>query len=319
MYEVLYDTKITKVLHSGRQDLEILYILNGRLPEPIFDTQIAAPLLGLIEQISYADYISEILGINLEKSHTRTNWSQRPLTEQQLQYALNDVIYLGQAYELTCNKLRKLDRIDWLKDDFAALLDPILYQAPAENAWLRIRAANKLNSASLSVLQHLAKWREETARNLNLPRNWLLKDDSLVNIARFRPSSTDELNSLRGLHDRTLKKHGKSICKLVEEAKNQQPIALQPRSKSSRKTLQQEALVKLLTGIVHLRASEQSINPEILAGKKEIEKLVIDPYSTKIMKGWRKSLIGDELSSILSGEKSISVVNGVIQVEIIQS
>jgi len=315
LFEILYNPGITKVFHSGRQDMEIFYNLRGCLPGPVFDTQIAAPLMGFNEQIGYAALVSEVLGVDLGKAHTRTDWSQRPLSQAQINYASDDVIYLGQVYLKMREQLSSLERLDWLIGDFAALLDSNLYQNPPEKAWKRIRAAQRLNGESLSILQALAHWREETAHSSNRPRNWIIKDEVLVCIARLKPSQTEDLKTLRGLHERTLKRHGEQICHRVAQARKKPPEFPDIHLKSSRKTPQQEALVQLLTGVVHQRALETSLGSATLAPKKDLEKLVEGDPDNKLMSGWRKSMIGDELLSLLQGEKRISVRNGAVKIE----
>ena len=139
--DLIYRKNIVKVMHAARQDLEIFYHLRGSLPQPVFDSQLAAPLLGHPEQMGYASLVEAFLGIHLSKAHTRTDWSQRPLSDAQLQYAADDVRYLAQLYPLLYAKLEQLDRLDWLADDFTALTDPVQYERPPEQAWLRVKGA----------------------------------------------------------------------------------------------------------------------------------------------------------------------------------
>lgn len=315
MLELLYDPDVTKVFHSGRQDLEIFYNLTGRIPEPLFDTQIAAPLLGLSEQVGYADFIREILGVSLKKSHTRTDWSRRPLSSEQLQYALDDVVYLARAYPQICSRLEQLERLEWLEDDFVSILNPELYELPPENAWLRIKAGRKLNGESLSILQHLAKWREQTARERNMPRSWLLKDEALISIARLKPVDPEQLRILRGIHEKTLRKEGRAICEQIRMAIQSRPAKSNLPRDNIPRSEQQDALVNFLSGIVHQRALEHSVNPAYLAAKKDLELLVADQSDVRLLKGWRKSLIGDELCAILRGEKVLSIIDGTLQVD----
>ena len=155
LFEVLYNPAIVKVFHSCRQDLEIFYQSTGKLPAPIFDTQIAAPLLGFQDNPGYAMLVSSLLSINLNKAHTRADWSKRPLTEAQIEYAADDVIYLCQIYQIMVQKLTELGRIDWLKRDFAELTNPSLYTVAPEKAWFKIKGKNKLTGKQLSIIQTL--------------------------------------------------------------------------------------------------------------------------------------------------------------------
>ena len=155
LLDAIYNPQIVKVLHACRQDLEIFYQITGKIPGPIFDTQIAAPLLGFQENPGYAMLVSSFLNINLNKAHTRTDWSERPLSADQIQYAADDVIYLCKIYTLMCGQLEKLGRRDWLDSDFALLNNPELYQLSPENAWLKVRGKNKLTGKQLSIMQAL--------------------------------------------------------------------------------------------------------------------------------------------------------------------
>jgi ribonuclease D len=313
--DILFDPAVTKVLHSGRQDLEIFHQLWNRLPVPLFDTQIAAPLIGLAEQISYAGLIQEILGVSLAKTHTRTDWSLRPLSEAQLRYAADDVVYLGAAYQALRGKLEALGRLGWLESDFAALLNPDLYETPPEQAWQRIGGTQQLRSRQLAVLQTLAAWREETARRQDLPRSWVVKDEVLLDLARVAPKSPEDLRRIRGLEERTQKRYGNDLCRLIREAQDRTAEPLDLKARPPRRSPDQEALLDLLNAVVRLRASQHALNPAVLAGRKDLEQLLDQPEDSKLLQGWRKAMAGEELAAILAGECQIAVVNGRLHVK----
>ena len=315
VFGLLYSPNIVKVFHSGRQDLEIFFNLRRSLPSPIFDTQLAAPLVGFTEQISYAALVSDLLGVDLPKAHTRTDWSKRPLSDAQIKYAGHDALYLARIYLLLHDQLSALRRLDWLSDDFAALIDPEIYKNSPKNAWQRIRGAQNLNPKSLGILQSLAEWRERTASENDIPRNWIVKDDVLLNISRLKPSNPDDLGSLRGLHERTFKRYGKPICEVVVQARDNPAVISANKTKPVRKSPQQEILINLLTGIVHQIALEHSLNPATLAPRKDLDLLISGNPDSKLIHGWRKAIVGDTLLAILRGEKIISVKNGVVDLE----
>lgn len=310
LFDLLYDPAITKIFHAGRQDLEIFHNLKGSLPKPIFDTQIAAPLLGYSEQMGYANLVYEMLGIRLGKTHTRTDWSQRPLSREQLRYASDDVVYLAQIYPKMKKKLTALNRMDWLIDDFCELTQPKLYINPPEQAWHRIRGAKKLSSKALMALKHLAKWREDIACREDLPRSWIIKDELLINLARMQPKNQHQLKSLRGIHEKTIRKYGDIILKTIETSENQSIEPVISNDQTPKKTAQQDALINFLMGIVHQRAIEHSLNPGVLAPKKDLERLVFGMGNSRILEGWRKKIVGLELSAILNGEQTIHIENG---------
>jgi ribonuclease D len=315
LFEILYNPRITKVLHSGRQDLEIFFNIRGYPPSPVFDTQLAAPLLGYVDQISYGALVSEVLGVDLGKAHTRTDWSKRPLSPAQLNYAGDDVFYLAQVFLKMRAHLSSLGRIDWLADDFAALLDPENYNNPPEEAWRRIRGSQTLNLQSVSILQSLADWRERVALRSNLPRNWIIKDDILLSIARMNPSHEVELKTLRGLHERTLKRYGKQILERVEKARTSPPPVAELHTKAVRKSSQHEVLINVLIGVVHHIALENSLNASTLAPKKDLDLLVAGNFDNKLLRGWRKAIAGDKLLSILEGETMLSIRDGGLHLE----
>jgi ribonuclease D len=314
LFEIIFDPRIIKIFHSGRQDLEIFYHLCGKLPGPVFDTQIAAPLLGLGEQISYAGLVAELLGVNLTKSHSRTDWTRRPLSPEQLRYAADDVIYLEQAYFAMLPRLEKLGRMPWLEEDFAELLDISNYQNPPELAWQRIGGVNQLKSKPLSIVQTLAAWREQTARAQDLPRGWVLKDDALIDLARQQPANMDQLKLVRGLDERMLKRQGAVICRLIQEAAVRPPQTLDPKTRAGKKTVEQEAVLDLLMSVVRLRAAQNTLNATILASRKDLEQLLDGDPQARLLHGWRKTMVGEELAAVLRGEMALTIVNGSLDI-----
>lgn len=308
--DLIYDPDRIKVMHAGGQDLEILYHLREELPTRIFDTQLAAPLLGHPEQAGYARLVEAILGKRLEKTHTRADWSHRPLSEAQLNYAGEDVIYLCQMYVTLRDELTRRDRLSWLDEDFAALSDATPFREAAPRAWRRVKGTYKLRGGALAVAQALAFWREQTAQREDRPRGWLLKDDELVDIARQRPGTREELGRIRGLKAGVLKSHGEDLLALIETAKTDTPEALPEYKKSLKLTPEQEAVTSLLSALVQKRAAEQALSPAQLAPPKELQGLVLGVEDGLLLKGWRRKLIGDELLSILRSEAQLGVVDG---------
>jgi ribonuclease D len=313
--EILFDPSVTKVLHAGRQDMELFYQRWNRLPAPLFDTQVAAPLVGLPEQISYAGLVAELLGVSLGKGHTRTDWSLRPLSADQLRYAADDVIYLGAAYQALRGKLEALGRLDWLADDFAALLSPALYENPPEQSWRRVGGAQQLKPRQLAALQALATWRETTARDHNIPRNWVVRDDALLDLARLLPAAPEELARMRGIEERTLKRYGNALCKTIRDSRDRPPPLLDSKARPARRPPEQEALLDLLSAVVRLRAAQHTLNPAVLAGRKDLEQLLDEPAESKLLKGWRKAMAGEELAAILRGECLVGVDQGQLRVQ----
>ena len=307
LLDAIYNPQIVKVLHACRQDLEIFYQITGKIPGPIFDTQIAAPLLGFQENPGYAMLVSSFLNINLNKAHTRTDWSERPLSADQIQYAADDVIYLCKIYTLMCGQLEKLGRRDWLDSDFALLNNPELYQLSPENAWLKVRGKNKLTGKQLSIMQALTEWRERTAQEENKPRSWLLSDDLLMELAKLQPVTVAELAKIRNINERSVNRYGKVLCELVETARQQPPKPLNEKDRPAKKTQQHEAVLDVLSSVVRIRAEENSLNPIILATRKDLEELLFDEEDCLLLQGWRYKMAGRELQGLLRGEYTLSL------------
>lgn len=309
LFDLLYDTSITKVFHAARQDLEIFFNITGKVPVPLFDTQIAAPLLGHSDQIGYANLVNNILAVKLDKKHTRTDWKRRPLTDSQLRYAVDDVIYLGQLYVQLLAKLNSLNRLEWLVDDFAALADAELYKPDPEKVWMKIRNANRLKGNELSVLQALAAWRERTARQQNRPKKWLISDDTLIGMARLLPDNPADLSAIKGLHERVYKRQASELLEIIAEARHKTPQPLAVPKAGKALNVREQAKVDVLMAIVRLRAQQHDLTPGILASRKELERFVQEQTGSTLLTGWREHLIGHELCEFLSGKISLQVEN----------
>ena len=306
LQQILNNSNIVKVMHAGRQDLEIFYYLNQQIPQPIFDTQLAAPVLGLAEQIAYGKLISAILDIHLEKGHARTDWSQRPLSPAQLDYAANDVIYLAQAYLKMREQLIKANRMSWLDEEFAALTQVALYENPPEHAWQRIKSLQKLKGQQLTVLQQLASWREKLAKQKNIPRNWICRDDTLFDIALLCPRNSAALKQIRSVNDNFFSRNEHKILELVEQGLALPPLPKPGKFsfKASNDTL---ALVDALQAISILIAEKEKLNPSLLAPRKALEQFVQSDDQSLVLQGWRKRLLADKFTKFINGEVVLKV------------
>ena len=301
LLEILYAPQIVKVFHACRQDQESFYHLRGKPLAPIFDTQIAAPLLGYADQIGYAALAQKTLGITLDKSMTRTDWRQRPLSRQQLDYAANDVIYLGKMYQLFSTTLQRQCRLDWLNEDFARLCAAESYANPPATAWQRIKSAQGLNDRQLAVLQALAGWRESAARKENRPRNWLLNDALLLTIARGLPQQPADLLALSHEHQRRLKHYGVQILSTIKQGLTTPSPALPSHLYPFRRLdPAEELLLKQLQERLHQHCADQAIDDKAVAGRRELTRLIRGEKDLKILQGWRKKLIGEELQAIIA-------------------
>ena len=316
LLDVIYEPSTLKVLHAAGQDLEIFYWLRGEVPQNLFDTQVAAPLMGFAEQIGYGNLVSEVLNIELSKSHSRADWSRRPLPPKQLQYAADDVIYLSQMYPVMRNKLQQLGRLDWLDQEWLDMTRPEIYEKPADEMWKRLRHIEKLKGPRLSIAQQLCSWRELTARKENLPRNWLMKDETITDLAKQMPDDLAELKHVRGLSTGTIKHHGQTLVDTINRAREIAPEKLQIPKRKSKLTPAQDAALDALTAVTRLYANDLEINASILAPRKSLEDLLRGDRDTNVVtQGWRGSLIGDALCDMLDGKSKLSFSGGELSLQ----
>lgn len=298
LWDFLNDRSRTKVLHAARQDLEVLTVaMRGTLAGPIFDTQIAAALLGHPAQIGYGALVAARLDHQLEKGHTRTDWSRRPLSPEQLQYAEDDVRYLVPLYQNLRDALESAGRTSWLYEETRELESPALHRTEPEAAWKRLKGLDRLRPEQRATAKLLAQWREETAIKHDKPRGWILADDALREIAERMPATTADLESVRTLPAGVLRRRGEELLALVtrgrELAQSEPASFIPPRPEP-----QQLALVTKLMNLARTTAEQLKISPEILATRRDVEQLVFSRRTDRLGSGWRKDVIGDRLIAL---------------------
>lgn len=296
LWNFLNDPRRIKVLHAARQDLEVMSVAmrDTVLGGPIFDTQIAAALLGHPAQIGYAALVAARLGHTLDKGHTRTDWSQRPLSREQLQYAEDDVRYLVPLYLNLRDALEQAGRTQWLFEDTKEFEDPALHRTEPEAAWKRLKGLERLRPEQRATAKLLAQWREETAIKHDKPRGWILADDALREIADRMPGELAQLETIRNLPPGVVKRRGPELLALIErgrDAGNGEPAFTPP----PRPEAQQLALVTKLMNFTRTQAEALQISPELLATRRDVEQLVFSQRTDRLASGWRKDVIGDRL------------------------
>ena len=304
--DIIYNPNVTVVFHAARQDLELFYLLRCELPTDVFDTQLAATVLGYGDQIGYGNLVKLCLSVNLEKAHSRTDWSKRPLDPDQIDYAADDVRYLRDVYKLLVKSLSEKNRTHWLTDDFAYLTDKNNYEPDPSSIWRKLKGAGRLKGVQLAILQKLAEWREHRAIKSNRPRRWILKDDVLLDLARLAPETTKKMGLIRGLESSTIERFGKTFIELIASGKNipkdQWPILKKPQIL----TTQQDAIVDALMALLRKFCDEQSIAPIAVASRKDIERMVTGDESIELLQGWRSEIVGHHLQAFLNGEIAIT-------------
>jgi ribonuclease D len=283
------------VLHSGRQDMEVIYQASGRMPERLFDTQIAAALLGYAPQLGYAGLVEELFDVELAKSHTRADWARRPLSDEVGRYAAEDVEYLLPAFDVLNERLDKLGRRSWVQQDSVDLLDRTLYEVSPGLAIERVKGARNLQGASRAAAAALAEWREKEALRRNRPRQWILRDAVLLEIAQARPESSHALRAIPGLPDSTAARAGDELLSLIGAATND-PTDYKPPQRPDER---QKALLKQMQKLVSECARELGVSAEIVAPRKELSSALTGTRDSRVFRGWRLGLAGERLLALL--------------------
>ena len=306
---------LVTVVHAGRQDLELLLQVTGRLPAAVVDTQVAAMLTGRGDQIAYAGLVEPICGVVLEKGHARTDWCRRPLSEAQLAYAADDVRYLLQVWRKLDAELTMRGRRSWLDAELDGLLDRATYEIDDRAQWRRIKARTKLKPRALAVLRELAAWREHVARTRDLPRSWVLKDEVLVDLARRAPRKSDELAEIRGLPEGWIERSGKALLDLIGAAGALPPDQWPQESAPARPDPKLEPVVDLLVATARSRALAEGIALPVVTGRDELRQLAAGERDLPVLKGWRRRMVGDELLRVAAGETALRADDGGIVLE----
>ncbi|TNF98727.1 MAG: ribonuclease D, partial [Gammaproteobacteria bacterium] len=313
LIDLFTNQKINKVLHSASQDMEIFLHTFKTLPFPVFDTQIAATLTGAGEQIAYARLVNDMLGVQLDKSHTRTDWSKRPLEPAQLQYAADDVRYLAQIYPLQRQQLETTGRIDWLTADFEKLSDPNTWKPDPENIWRKVKGIGKLRGIEIAIVKYLAKFRENAAMQADKPRRFIISDDLLIDLARSKPSSIEAIERRRGYNPGLIKKYGQDFLECIKHAQ-QLPQSEWPAAPSGKPlTANQEILADILMGLVKQQAQKFQLSPSLLANRKSIEKLARGQRNIDLLSGWRFEHGGKTIVDFLDGNICIGIHQNTVQ------
>jgi ribonuclease D len=293
----LYDPNLIKVFHAGRQDLELLFDLRGTLPTPVFDTQIAAALLGFDDQIGYAPLVEALASVKLEKGHTRTNWAARPLSTEQLHYARDDVVFLRDVYLDLRERLRARNRLGWLQEECARLTDPTLYRNDPESLLARIKQGHLLDVSAQHRLRDLLLWRERTARAENLPRNWVVHDVDLFAIARAAPRTRSELDDMKIAKSPRIGRWERELLGVVE-ASNAGETELWPAP--ARLSPAETRLYDELMARIRLRGEQEAVNAALITNRKELVRLVQGRTDVALLRGWRRAFVGEELLTLMN-------------------
>ena len=294
LLRLLADPSRVKVLHSASQDYEIFMQLTDDCPRPLFDSQIAATLLGYGDQIGYAGLIEKLCGVTLDKSLSRTDWGRRPLSEAELAYAAADVKHLADIYPRLRDELEQAGRLGWLEEDCARLCDPERYRTQPQDAWQRLKGMARLPAREQQIAAQLAAWRETEAQARNRPRKWIIDDDVIYRLAERKPQTLAQLESLQLLQPKTLSRHGETLLKLVQQGLAAPAVLLASDDQlSPEQKLQLKALQTQLTAL----AEQLKLPASFIAPRADLLALMFqrEQAAVPLMQGWRRAVAGEAL------------------------
>ena len=309
-FSLLADEKVIKVFHAARQDIEIVWHRAKLIPHPIFDTQVAAMVLGYGDSISYDQLVQRITGDALDKSHRFTDWTRRPLSEAQLSYAISDVTHLRDVYVALVEDLGRRGRVDWVQEEMEVLTSPDTYRMDPENAWQRLKTRVR-KPKELAVLIEVAAWREREAQTRDVPRSRVLKDEVIADIAVHAPTTIDKLKNLRSLpkgFERS--RWGEAIVAAVErglasDMKNlPRPVRFQPTANGT-------AVVELLKVLLRMISERHHVAAKVIATVEDLERMAADDAAdVPALAGWRRELFGEKALALKRGELALAIERG---------
>lgn len=314
--EVLLNEDVTKLFHAGSQDLEILLREVGVLPRPVFDTQVAAALLGHTQQIGYAALVHAECGVTLKKIDSFTDWSRRPLSASQLDYAADDVAYLPRMYERMRAALAEKGRLAWLARDFEEMSDPAKYAADERERYRRLKRVSQLSRRQLSAAREVAAWRELEAQRRDVPRKWMITDEQIVEACKREARTIDELFMVRGMRERLCTKDARAVVALMSKGLDAPPDTWPELDRCSKSEPNVDAQLDLMCAIVRLRAKESGVAFPTLASHDDLAR-VARGYREGIdlLRGWRRALVGEELLDLLDGKIALSLDGAELHVQ----
>jgi ribonuclease D len=311
LFKLMRNEAVLKVFHSAGQDLTVFHSVMGDIPKPLFDTQLAAMVCGYGEQPAYATLVSAIAGEAVDKASQMTDWSRRPLTDRQIEYALSDVTFLIPVYESLCKQLKAAGRSDWVDEEIELMSQPDSYVSEPSEQWRRIRI-RRPNRKSLAVLREIAEWRELAAQQRDLPRAWVMRDDSLAEIAANRPVTVQELERVRGITPKFSEgRDGAAVLAAVAKALDSDPDTwpdVPPRSDLPDAS---DTMIALLQALLRVRADENNVAAALVANRRDIEQIAVDDDAdVAALKGWRRKVFGEDALRLKRGEIGITSLNG---------
>ncbi len=306
--QLLADPHVVKVFHAARQDNEIFVLRFGAVPVPLFDTQIAAMVAGFGDQVGYDSLVASLTGGQIDKAHRFSDWSARPLSAAQIAYAAADVTHLRGVYERLCERLQQEGRLEWVAEEMAALADPATYRPDPETMWERLRPRTG-NRRLLGILRAVAAWRERETQRVNIPRQRLVKDESLLEIAATAPTTADELARVRGVGRGLAEgRTGASLLAAIQAARALPDDALPDAPRGKEGPRPSPALVSLLKVLLAAQCETHDVAPKLVATTDDIERLATeDAPDIQALHGWRREVFGENALALKRGDLALGV------------
>ncbi len=313
LFELLENSNVLKVFHSGRQDLEIFYNLTNQVVTPFFDTQVAAMVCGYGDSIGYENLVRNVTGGQIDKSSQYTDWSVRPLSEKQINYALGDVTHLCDVYLHLKEELDKRGRTEWVMQEEAVLTNPETYSNDPYKAWERVKIRSP-KPKNLAVLREVAAWRETQAQKKDIPKTWLMRDDALADMAGQAPQNKKQLAKIRNISkDMAEGRVGEQLLKAIEKGVNSPKEDWPAVQKKKQLSQTAVAIVDILKMLLKIQSAEHEVAPKIIANVADLELIAQDDNAdVPALKGWRKEVFGAEALAIKHGRLAIGMKDGKI-------
>ncbi|MGC2086041.1 MAG: ribonuclease D [Bradyrhizobium sp.] len=309
-FALMADEKVLKVFHAARQDIEIIWHQANLLPHPIFDTQVAAMVLGYGDSIAYDQLVERITGHRPDKTHRFTDWSRRPLTKEQIHYAVSDVTHLRDVFAALDADLKRRERSDWVSEEMEVLTSPRTYDFHPERAWERLKTRVR-KPKELAVLMEVAAWREQEAQSRDVPRSRVMKDDAVGDIATHAPTSLERLGTLRSLpkgFERS--KWGADIVAAVQRGLARDPASL-PKIEKPRNNSNGAAIVELLKVLLRMTSERHAVASKVIATVDDLEQIAADDNAdVAALHGWRRELFGEAAIALKHGRLALAIEKG---------
>ena len=312
--ELMGNRRVTKVFHACSQDMEVLFHALGTLPKPIFDTQVAVAFLGMRMQIAYSAIVHTYCGVDLPKQESLTDWSHRPLTPSQLEYALDDVRYLIRAYRIMVEELAEKGRLSWVRDELYPLTQPEHYQVDRRQVYKRVKRVSSLTRRQLAVAREVAEWREHRAERANVPRKWVISDEVLLALCKRMPRTEDDVRRVRGTEQLSAG-DVRALVLAIERGATCPRDRLPPAGHAHHApSYELECVSDLMYALLRLISERSGVATGMIASRDDLIGYVRHREESRLAYGWRHELVGSQLDELLAGNIGLTVKDGAIEI-----